>query len=147
MTHHATSRDLRNFLSKLFQTIIDFLYHEHSYYKSVITVLRSVLHFNLKSPNYHQSFSLITKLENKLSRETLPRLSRYTPPVDSFTSQTLVVISTEHTILHFYEGNSLWVFPYLDYKHQLSVVSLPHSQPLTGRACELAWKCAQVSSL
>ena len=64
MTHHATSQDIltktrthnfpRKFLIWLFETIIDCLYHfccaqsEHSCYMSVITMLRSIIHLNLK---------------------------------------------------------------------------------------------------
>ena len=57
-THHATSLDVptqtrthnfpKQLLFYLFQTINDFLYQEHSCYKSVITVLRLITHLNLK---------------------------------------------------------------------------------------------------
>ena len=57
-THHSTSLDVptqtcthnfpKQLLFYLFQTINDFLYQEHSFYKSVITVLRLITHLNLK---------------------------------------------------------------------------------------------------
>ena len=93
---------LRQFLVQLFQTIIDFLdcsccaQSKHSCYKSVIIALRSIIHLNLKWRNCHQTLSLITKLKDKVSRNTLTRLWQHIPPLDSITSQALVLISSKH---------------------------------------------------
>ena len=70
----ARTISLGNSLSNYFRPLL--IFYITTILKSSITVLCSIIHLNLKQPIRHQTLSLITKLENKMSRDAPTRLSR-----------------------------------------------------------------------